>query len=120
MGSLGPRLVYGHDGGNADPWHMALAHGLFVPGAAAALVANWRAHAMVRLSERRHRREVERYLEVAGVLHLFIDADGRVRMANPMTLETLGRAKDEFIGSDWFEVAVRPTSARRAAPASPR
>jgi diguanylate cyclase (GGDEF)-like protein/PAS domain S-box-containing protein len=117
MGSLGPRLVYGHDGGNAHPWHMALVHGLFVLGAAAALVTNWRAHAMVRLSERRNRREVERYLEVAGVLHVFIDADGRVRMANPMTLETLGRTKDEFIGADWFDVAVPADEgeARRAA-----
>jgi len=113
MGSLGPRLVYGHDGGNAHPWHMALVHGLFVLGAAAALIANWRAHAVVRLSERRHRREVERYLEIAGVLHLFLDAEGRVGMANPMTLETLGRTKDEFIGADWFDVAV-PADEREA------
>ena len=113
MGSLGPKLVYGHDGGNAHPWHMALVHGLFVLGAAAALIANWRAHAMVRLSERRNRREVERYLEVAGVLHLFIDADARVRMANPMTLETLGHTAEEFIGTDWFDVAV-PADEREA------
>ena len=120
MGSLGPKLVYGHDGGNAHPWHMALVHGLFVLGAAAALIANWRAHAMVRLSERRNRREVERYLEVAGVLHLFIDADARVRMANPMTLETLGTPPRSSSAPTGSRSPSPPTSARRAAQASAR
>jgi PAS domain S-box-containing protein len=116
MGSAAPQFVYGHDGGMGHPWQMALVHGLFVLAAAAALVANWSAHAMVRLRERRNSRQLERYLDAAGVQHLVLDTTGRVRMANRMTLETLQRTREEFVGADRFAIAVPAgeAAARRA------
>jgi diguanylate cyclase (GGDEF)-like protein/PAS domain S-box-containing protein len=116
MGSLAPQFVYGMEGGMQKPWLMAGLHGTFVLAAAAALVANWRAHGQVRLSERLLRRRAERYMEVAGVLHVVLDTDGRVEMANRMTCATLGLPHEQLLGADWFETAVVPEerAARRA------
>jgi PAS domain S-box-containing protein len=116
MGSLTPEYVYGRDPGAGRPWPIAVVHGLFVLAAAAALMANWRAHAQVRLSDRRHRREAESYMEVAGVMHLLLDPAGRVRIANDMTCATLQRPRDEIVGADWFALAVpeEERAARRA------
>jgi diguanylate cyclase (GGDEF)-like protein/PAS domain S-box-containing protein len=116
MGSLTPEYVYGRDPGAGQPWPIAVVHGLFVLAAAAALMANWRAHAQVRLSDRRHRREAESYMEVAGVMHLLLDPAGRVRIANDMTCATLQRPRDEIVGADWFALAVpeEERAARRA------
>ena len=116
MGSMAPGYVYGRDVGAGHPWLVAVLHGLFVLAASAALVANWRAHAQVRLSERRHRRQAERYMEVAGVMHLLIDRHGVVQMANRMTCDTLQLPERELIGADWFALAVpeEERAARRA------
>jgi diguanylate cyclase (GGDEF)-like protein/PAS domain S-box-containing protein len=117
MGSVAPQNVYGGGPGAGRPWVIALLHGLFVLAAAAALIANWRAHALVRLSERRHRRQAERYMEVAGVMHLILDRRGFVQVANRMTCSTLQHEHDVFVGSDWFAIAVpqEERAARRAA-----
>jgi diguanylate cyclase (GGDEF)-like protein/PAS domain S-box-containing protein len=116
MGSMAPRYVFGQGAIAAHPWLLALLHGAFVLAAAVALVANWRAHALVRLSERRHRRQVERYMDVAGVMHLLLDPSGRVRIANALTCATLQLPHEELVGADWFAVAVPEDerAARRA------
>jgi diguanylate cyclase (GGDEF)-like protein/PAS domain S-box-containing protein len=116
MGTMAPESVYGPTAEIRDPWLMAGLHGTFVLAAAAALVANWRAHGQVRLSERLLRRRAERYIEVAGVLHVVLDPRGRVEMANRMTCATLGLPHEQLVGADWFETAVAPEerAARRA------
>ena len=116
MGTMSPESVYGPAAEIRNPWLMAGLHGAFVLAAAAALVANWRAHGQVRLSERLLRRRAERYIEAAGVLHLVVDPDARVEMANRMTCDTLGLPHERIVGTDWFEIAVAPEerAARRA------
>ena len=117
MGSMSPQYVYGNGAVHQDPWVMAGIHGAFVLAAAAALVVNWRAHAQVRVSERLLRRRAERYIEVAGVLHLVLAPGGRIEMANHLSCETLGLPRERVVGADWFEIAVAPEerAARRAA-----
>ena len=117
MGSLAPQYVYGRDPGAGHPWPIAVVHGLFVLAAAAALMANSRAHAQVRMSDRRQRREAESYMEVAGVMHLLLSPSGHVRIAKERTCATLQRPREEIVGADWFALAVpaEERAARRAA-----
>jgi diguanylate cyclase (GGDEF)-like protein/PAS domain S-box-containing protein len=106
MGSLAPQHVFGGAGESAHPWIWATVHGVFLLAAAAALVANWRANANVRASERRHRERAERYLDVAGALLVVLDVEGRIRVANRMTCATLQRDEADLVGADWFTLAV--------------
>lgn len=49
-------------------------------------------------------RELERkYLEVADVILLVLDADGRVKLVNRKGCEVLGGTEDDIVGLDWFQ-----------------
>jgi diguanylate cyclase (GGDEF)-like protein/PAS domain S-box-containing protein len=75
---------------------------------ASGLGAHLRATRAVRASGREQRRRAEAYLEIAEVLMVALDTEGRVRMANRKACETLGRDERELLGADWFDVAVPP------------
>jgi diguanylate cyclase (GGDEF)-like protein/PAS domain S-box-containing protein len=78
----------------------------FVLAAASALGAHRRATRAVRAIGREQRRRAEAYLEIAEVLMVALDPEGRIRMANRKACELLGRAEAELLGADWFEIAV--------------
>jgi diguanylate cyclase (GGDEF)-like protein/PAS domain S-box-containing protein len=65
------------------------------------------------LDSRRDHGEPLRYLDVAGTMIVVLDADGRVTRANRRTCTVLGRAEEEVLGRDWFEIAL-PESERAA------
>jgi PAS domain S-box-containing protein len=59
------------------------------------------------LLESREELRVERdrarqYLDVAGVMLLALDLDGKVQSINPRGCEVLGLSRDEIVGRDWF------------------
>ena len=49
------------------------------------------------------RKKAETYLELAGVVFVALDSDGKVTLANRATCEILGYHRDEILGEDWFE-----------------
>lgn len=60
-------------------------------------------------AERRIRREQEKtqhYLDIAGVILLVLDNDGKVEMINQHGCDTLGYSEDEVIGKDWVTTFV--------------
>ncbi len=46
------------------------------------------------------------YLEVASVIFLVLDREGKVVLLNPKGCEILGVTKEEAIGKDWFDTFV--------------
>ncbi|MHC4252331.1 MAG: PAS domain-containing protein, partial [Planctomycetota bacterium] len=44
----------------------------------------------------------QRYLDVAGVMLITIDAQGKVTLANRKACEVLGYEQDDVVGRDWF------------------
>jgi len=71
---------------------------------------------LVRLSEElsfslNHTIELEKeksrlYLDVASVMCLALDAEGKIVLLNPKGCQILGVAKEEAIGKDWFDTFV--------------
>jgi PAS domain S-box-containing protein len=53
-------------------------------------------------------RRTQEYLDIAGVMMVALDADGRVAMINRRGLEILGRREAEVLGGDWFDLAIPP------------
>ncbi|MCX6074044.1 MAG: EAL domain-containing protein [Campylobacterales bacterium] len=78
---------------------------------------------LVRLSEElslslNHAIELEKeksrlYLEVASVMCLALDREGKVLLLNPKGCEILGITKEEAIGKDWFDTFVAKEHAGR-------
>ncbi|MDV2480747.1 HAMP domain-containing histidine kinase [Methanoculleus sp. Wushi-C6] len=56
---------------------------------------------------------VQRYLDVAGVLFVVINADHTIRLVNRHGCELLGYREEELIGKNWFEIVV-PEASRKA------
>ncbi len=56
----------------------------------------------VREALERERDRVESYLDIAGVILVVMDANGRVTMINRKGAETLGYPADDIIGKEWF------------------
>lgn len=52
-------------------------------------------------------------LDVAGVMILFLDPDGQVRMINRRGCEILGYSEEEIVGRNWFTNFVPRQSRRR-------
>ena len=50
----------------------------------------------------RAKEEAERYLDIAGVMLIALDAQGKVSMINKKGCEILGYKKEEIVGKDWF------------------
>ncbi|MBD3367800.1 MAG: PAS domain S-box protein, partial [Candidatus Eisenbacteria bacterium] len=61
----------------------------------------------------RERDEAKRYLDLAGVLFLALDCDGRVSMINSKGCEILGYREDEILGRKWVDSFVPPRVADR-------
>jgi PAS domain S-box-containing protein len=57
------------------------------------------------------RDKAQQYLDIAGVIFVAIDTDGRITMINGKGCEVLGRAMDDIIGKNWFESFI-PESIR--------
>ena len=72
---------------------------------------------------RRQRDAAQRYLDVAGVAFVALDAHGRVSLVNRKGAELLGRPEAEVIGKDWLgfvDPADRPrVEAEGATPVRP-
>jgi PAS domain S-box-containing protein/putative nucleotidyltransferase with HDIG domain len=60
------------------------------------------------------RDRAQKYLDIAAVMLVAVDHDGRITMINRKGCEVLGRAEEELIGQDWFETccseAIRATA----------
>ncbi len=59
------------------------------------------------------RDRAQRYLDVAAVMLVGLDVEGRVTLANRRACEVLGRASEEIVGQSWVECFV-PEDAREA------
>jgi len=49
----------------------------------------------------KERDRAQQYLDLAGVLFLALDAEGKVTLANRKTCEVLGCSDEEILGADW-------------------
>jgi PAS domain S-box-containing protein len=52
---------------------------------------------------RQEKENVQRYLDIAGVIFLVIDAEQRVSLINRKGCEVLGYSEQEILGQNWFE-----------------
>jgi PAS domain S-box-containing protein len=55
---------------------------------------------------RAEKERVQHYLEIAGVVFVALDAEGRITLVNKRGLEILGYRGDELIGQNWFETCL--------------
>ncbi|MFC1338992.1 MAG: PAS domain S-box protein [gamma proteobacterium symbiont of Phacoides pectinatus] len=62
---------------------------------------------LAQASLERARQQATHYLEVAGVMMIALDAEGRVTLINRRGCEILGRSKQEIIGREWFSQFLR-------------
>jgi diguanylate cyclase (GGDEF)-like protein/PAS domain S-box-containing protein len=79
-----------------------------------AIGANWRGYAWLRRSERRARRQAEKYLESAGSAIVAFDRKGRVQIANTTVCALLARPVSEVVGADWITLAVPEAGQRQS------
>ncbi len=63
---------------------------------------------------RREKDRAQRYLDIAGVMLVAIDADQRVTLINRKGCEILGYSEYEIIGKNWFDVFI-PDETRETA-----
>jgi PAS domain S-box-containing protein len=59
---------------------------------------------------RRERDKAQKYLDVAGVILLVIDADERISLINKKGCDVLGYPEEEIIGKNWFDTFLPPWS----------
>ena len=63
---------------------------------------------------RKEKEQAQRYLDVAGVMFVVLDQNGRIVVMNKKGLEALGYADDsELLGKSWFETCI-PDDSREA------
>ena len=55
---------------------------------------------------REERDKAQQYLDVAGVMFVALDRDGKVALINQKGREILGYQDDEIIGADWFDTCL--------------
>ena len=64
--------------------------------------------------ELRHEKELaQKYLYIAGVIMIIIDAGQILRLINKKGCEVLGWSADEIVGKNWFDTCLPPAWARR-------
>jgi PAS domain S-box-containing protein len=63
-----------------------------------------RAHELVR----QERDRAQSYLDIADVILLALDLEGRITLINRKGCATLGREASELLGRDWFETCLPP------------
>jgi len=56
----------------------------------------------------REKEAARRYLNVAGVMFIVLDHDGRVQLINRAGCQILGYAEEEILGKNWFEHFLPP------------
>jgi PAS domain S-box-containing protein len=56
----------------------------------------------------RQRDRAQTYLDVAGVIMLALDVDGRITLLNQRGCELLDTTPDDAIGADWFDMFIPP------------
>jgi PAS domain S-box-containing protein/putative nucleotidyltransferase with HDIG domain len=54
----------------------------------------------------REREKAQHYLDIAGVILLVLDNDGKVEMINQQGCDILGYSEDEVIGKDWMTTFI--------------
>ncbi|NKN34616.1 sensor domain-containing protein [Marichromatium bheemlicum] len=59
------------------------------------------------------RNRARQYLDIAGVMFLALDLDGRILSVNPRGCRLLGRDESELIGLDWFAQFLPPDERER-------
>ncbi|MBN1192027.1 MAG: PAS domain S-box protein [Dehalococcoidales bacterium] len=64
---------------------------------------------------RRLEEEVRLYLEIAGVMIVVLDRQGRIKLVNRKAAEILGYDEHELTGQDWFELCIPEKAAVRTA-----
>lgn len=77
--------------------------------------SSWRNVTELKDAEReknRERKKAENYLQIAGVIIVALDAEGRVTLINRRGCEVLGYESHELIGKPWFDQCV-PESDRK-------
>ncbi|MCB2205580.1 PAS domain S-box protein [bacterium] len=52
------------------------------------------------------RTETQQYLDIAGVMLLSLDLEGRISIINRKGCELLGYQEHELVGKDWFELCI--------------
>ena len=57
---------------------------------------------------RAERDRAESYLQIAGVVLLVLDVQGKITLINRRGCEVLGYAQDELLGQDWFSTCLPP------------
>ena len=60
---------------------------------------------------KQERNRAQSYLDIAGVIFVALDENGRIILVNPRACEILEYNEDELLGQDWFEIAL-PRSLR--------
>jgi PAS domain S-box-containing protein len=108
IGVLDPAGVYNHPDAWAHPWKWAAIHGVFVLGASAAAIVNWR------LNERA-RAQSELLLQSAGEGIYGVDRQGTVTFINVAGAAMLGWEPD-LIGRSVHEVLHQARPAGSGAP----
>lgn len=76
-------------------------------------VAAHREHMADQICAERDR--AERYLQIAEVIILSLDSQGRVRLINQKGCALLGYAENEIIGQSWFERFIPPSHRQKLA-----
>lgn len=56
----------------------------------------------------KERDQAQQYLNIAGVLIVALDTEGRITLINQRGCECLGYSKAEIIGHNWFDVCLPP------------
>jgi two-component system cell cycle sensor histidine kinase/response regulator CckA len=67
-----------------------------------------RAHEFIR----QERDRAQSYLDIADVILLALDLEGRITLINRKGCATLGREESELLGRDWFETCLPPRTQR--------
>ena len=67
-----------------------------------------RAHELIR----QERDRAQSYLDIADVILLALDLEGRITLINRKGCATLGREESELLGRDWFETCLPPRTRR--------
>jgi PAS domain S-box-containing protein len=107
----------------AAPWAIVaerLRHGAVLTGAQVQAVSS----IVRRLMEgytaavlRREKDRVQQYLDIAGVMFVALDAQGRITLANKKACAILGCDEDDLIGQPWFDRFVPERDRSRVKPA---
>ncbi len=60
----------------------------------------------VELELRRQKDGIRQYLDIAGVIIVVLDQEGRIQLLNKKGCEIIGIDEEEAIGKDWFELCI--------------